>query len=424
MVTFATLWRCIRPFAQPLALLLSLFFAPATTSRLVNVTVDDTFGDPNTGLHPVYSPNQPTPWNPGSPDQTCPQCKIRPSTLNLSQVYKQTWQDAMYKPPAPSPTITFSFSGSAVYVFNIVPNNLPGTVTFANISFTIDGENVGSFTHTPDNSSDILYNHLVYSNTILQDGLHTLIMSAGGDAQSLILFDYLLYTTESNSTTSFPSLGGSHSASVGAIVGAVVGGIVLALLGVVIAVSCLRIRRRTRVQPTLNLKRISLTAAEWQDTSHDRSRNSMGVYRCRDARMPGGRYFAQRTIPITPFFSPTMRPHDHSATHSLPRPLSVDYGSDVRPPLDVTPTSTAAWSSKRRAELTLRLSALHRRMSFLSSTAPSRSEFSGGSGTEIEIRELQAEIAELRRVLAGLSAQFADGRTRESDPLPLYTATT
>ncbi|KAM5532361.1 hypothetical protein V8D89_013955 [Ganoderma adspersum] len=414
MFSPATPWRCTRPFSQPLVLFLSLFFAPATSS-LVNITVDDTFGDPNTGLSPAYLPNQPTPWHPGSPTGTCPQCNIQPSTLDLSQIYNKTWHDATRKPSAVPPTITISFSGSAVYVFNIVPNTLSGTVTNADISFAIDNEYVGSFIRHADNTSDILYNHLVYSNTTLQDGIHTLVMSAGGTGQSLILFDYLIYTTESNSTTLFPPPSGSQSIPVGAIIGAVVGGIALALLGVVIAVSCLRIRRRTRPQPTLNLKRISLTPGGYDDAQHDRTGSNLGVYRGRGPVMTGGNYFAQPTVPTAPFFPPMMRPSNRS-----PHLSSVDYGSDAPPP-DVEPTSTAGWSSKRRAELTRRLGALHRRMSFLSSTAPSRSEFSVGSGTEMEIRELKAEIAELRRLLVGLSAQFPDGRGRESDPLPLYT---
>ena len=381
----------------------------------MNITVDDTFGDPDTGLSPAYLPNQPTPWHPGSPTGTCPQCNIQPSTLDLSQIYNKTWHDATNKPPAVPPTITVSFSGSAVYVFNIVPNKLSGTVTNTDISFTIDNEYVGSFIRHADNTSDILYNHPVYSNTTLQDDVHTLVMSAGGTGQSLILFDYLIYTTESNRTLSSPPPSGSKLIPVGGIIGAVLGGVALALLGGVIAVSCLRIRRRTRLRPTLNLKRISLTPGGDEDSLHDHAGSRLGVYRGRGPGLTGGYYFAQPTVPTAPFLPPMIRPSNR--TPHLP---SVDYGSDAPPP-DVEPTSTAGWSSKRRSELTRRLGALHRRMSFLSSTAPSRSEFSIGSGTEIEIRELQAEIAELRRLLAGLSAQFADGRGRASDTLPLYT---
>ena len=58
-------------------------------------------------------------------------------------------------------------------------------------------------------------------------------------------------------------------------------------------------------------------------------------------------------------------------------------------------------------------------MSFLSSTTPSRSQVSDRNGTEMEIMELRAEIAELRRVLPGLSGHPGDGR---GDLLPVYTA--
>ncbi|KAI1796623.1 hypothetical protein LXA43DRAFT_1057509 [Ganoderma leucocontextum] len=402
MVSSAISWRPIRPF--------------------VNITVDDRLGDPNTGLSPVYLPTEPMTWNVGSPHENCTRCRIQPWTLDLNQIHERTWHDATHTPTLTPATITVSFTGSAVYVFNIVPNTLPDTTTFANISFTIDGKYVGSFTRAPDSSSAILYNYLVYRNTTLKNGLHTLVMSAGGGTKSLVLFDYLLYTTDINGTTSSPPQPSSSGAPVGAILGAVVGGVALALLGVVIGVSCLRIRRRTRPKPTL--KRIILPNGGHEDDRDGHPGGDMGVYRGRGG---SGAYFAQPMIPTVPISSPMMRPLNRSATHSPPHLApAVYYGSDAHPSLfdtDVESHSTAGWSSKRRAELTQRLGALHRRMSLLSSsTAPSRSQVSGGSGTETEIRELEAEIAELRRVLASLSEQFADERVSRSDPLPVYTA--
>ena len=415
----------LSPVAQSLVLFLALFSVPAASS-LVNVTVDDQLGDPNTGLFPVYLPVQPPTWHAGSPMENCTGCKIQPYTLDLNQIHARTWHDATHTPPDTPATITVSFSGSAVYVFNIVPNSLPGTATFTNISFAIDGEHVYSFLHAPDPSSIILYNYPVYSNTTLQDGLHTLVMSAGGDTKSLVLFDYLIYTTESNATTLIPPTNNhaessSSGARVGAIVGGVLGGVALAVLGVVIAVSCVRVRRRTRPQPTV--RQINLTYGEDEDGLDGEDGwhpDLSGVHR---GKRGSHAFFAQPTIPTASFFPITMRSLSRSTTHSPPHLASSgNYGPDPRPPhfdTPVEPTSTARWSSKRRAELTRRLEALHRRMSFLSSTTPSRSQVSDRNGTEMEIMELRAEIAELRRVLPGLSGHPGDGR---GDLLPVYTA--
>ena len=85
----------------------------------------------------------------------------------------------------------------------------------------------------------------------------------------------------------------------------------------------------------------------------------------------------------------------------------------------MSPSDTARWSAKRRAELTQRLETLQRRHSILSSEHPYRSsltpsmsvsmrqtEFSMGSGTRRAVEELEAEIAELRGALADLSARL------------------
>ena len=111
----------------------------------MNVTVDDQLGDRTTGLLPEYLPNDGT-WHVGSQTEDCPTCKIKPSTLDLSQIHEQTWHDATHSPPLTPATVTVHFNGSAVYVFNILPNTLFNTTTFVNITFTIDGEDAGIFT--------------------------------------------------------------------------------------------------------------------------------------------------------------------------------------------------------------------------------------------------------------------------------------
>ncbi|KAM5539236.1 hypothetical protein V8D89_007109 [Ganoderma adspersum] len=246
--------------------------------RLVNVSVDDQHGDLTTGLVPEYLPSDGTVWHVGSPTEDCPTCNIKPSTLDLDQIYDQTWHDGTNYPPGPPATITVQFTGSAVYVFNILPNTLIDTDTYTNISFSIDGEDAASFIHTPNSRSTILYNQLVYQNATLQHGLHTLVMSAAGNS-SLILFDYLLYTTQTNDTTptlitiinnstqyssfntpstymattrtSTPSASSRPTSSttpIGAVVGGVVGGLSL-LLWVATGVLILHRRRASPKHP-------------------------------------------------------------------------------------------------------------------------------------------------------------------------------
>ena len=243
-------------------------FSPVA-AELVNITIDD--GDLTTKTILDYEPNGGT-WHAGSPAENCTSCKITPATFDLSQIHDQTWHDATHTPGLAPATVTAHFNGSAVYVFNILPNTLFNTTTFVNITFTIDGEDVGTFTRTPDSTSTILYNQLVYQNAALQDRPHILVMTAGGDTKSLFLFDYLLYTTQGNDSTTTtnsvpvstvqpplstntptslsqsPSESASHT-PVGAIVGGVVGGVAV-LLGIVAAALLLRKRRSPRSNST------------------------------------------------------------------------------------------------------------------------------------------------------------------------------
>lgn len=182
-----------------LFLSLSLLFPGLVLSDLVNITVDDQLGDPSTGLAPEYSPKVGS-WHLGSPSEDCPSCSILPSMLDLTQIHDETWLDATYWPSDDPAAVAVHFTGSAVYVFNIVPNTLRAD-TFTNISFSIDGGDITLFTHSPDPSNTILYKHLVYQSAF-NHAPHTLVMTPANN--SLILFDYLIYTTLSNDNTTSP----------------------------------------------------------------------------------------------------------------------------------------------------------------------------------------------------------------------------
>lgn len=235
---------------------LTLFFirlALPAAAISVNVTVDDTFGNSDGSVIPTYFPANDT-WHVGSPSEQCNICAIKPSELDTSQILDRSWHHATYFIDIPI-QVRITFRGTAVYVYNVVPNFLPnGAITFVNETFTLDGETVGHFSHIPDDSSSkILYNQLVYANMTLSDSLHTLIMSASGLEPSLIFFDYLLYTTEAERTasaaataTSDTSLSSTPPSSsqqpMGAVAGGVVGGV--ALLVLVAALLIFRLRHR------------------------------------------------------------------------------------------------------------------------------------------------------------------------------------
>lgn len=78
---------------------------------LVNVTIDDQFGDPSTGQHIAYSPEDA--WQVG---QTCQACTAKPTPAE--DAYLGTWSDASFNP-----------SGNAT-------NDVPGQVIKASVSFT------------------------------------------------------------------------------------------------------------------------------------------------------------------------------------------------------------------------------------------------------------------------------------------------
>ena len=153
---------------------------------------------------PTYLPQDNKTWHAGTPTENCTICAIQPSELAVDQILDQTWHHGTYFIGTPI-SVEVTFTGTAVYVYNVVPNTLPGADTQVNISFAIDGETVGTFFHPNDSSSIILYNHLVYSHASLSNTPHTLVMSASGDQESLIFFDYLLFTTDVDNPSSSPT---------------------------------------------------------------------------------------------------------------------------------------------------------------------------------------------------------------------------
>ncbi|KAM5544809.1 hypothetical protein V8D89_001707 [Ganoderma adspersum] len=461
--------------------------SPVALAELVNVTVDDQLGDRTTGLLPEYTPNDGT-WHVGSPSENCSSCKITPATFDLSQIHDQTWHDATHSPGLAPATVTVRFNGSAVYVYNVLPNTLAKTTTFVNISFALDGAPAGSFARPPDASSTILYNQLVYRNVGLEDGPHTLVMSAGGTSKSLFLFDYLLYSTQGNGSTTInggpvstaasdpssssstgtptnlaqSSSPSSSSTPVGAIVGGVVGGAVI-LLGILAVVLLLR-RRTMRSRPVRIEARARTTGYRHGEGSENDgflispssifppSEPSMSTRSVDGPFASTGTSVGTRNFPSYALDSSEFELASGAGSRPSPDPMALHPPIAVARPIPNFATGNFAaaagpaeseslapsadsdvdrWSSKRRAELTLRLENLQRTRSILSSSEPpygssGPTEYSVGSGTQRAMGELEAEIAELRVALVALTARLADsaaGDERERGPresLPAY----
>ena len=246
-----------------------LCYAALVSPALVNRTIDDELGDSVTGVVPSYLPINS--WVQGS---RCKGCRITPA-VDPHQPLDSTWHDTIYTPGGQERRIQARFTGSAVYVFNLIANDVPRVkTTFTNLTFFINNTLVGHYLHTPDGSSPrIQYRVPVYVNDSLPYAEHTLDIVAGGVQDSRVLFDFIAYTSRSEdgdgvagmmsspqsstqsqdplpSTTTSATQNDASSASgqshtailVGSIVGAVVG-VIAALLTLTIGLCILRRRR-------------------------------------------------------------------------------------------------------------------------------------------------------------------------------------
>ncbi|KZV89137.1 hypothetical protein EXIGLDRAFT_695822 [Exidia glandulosa HHB12029] len=164
--------------------------------RARNVTIDDMGGDGLTGAIPSYvATGNASPWR-IRPADPCSLCKANPDG---TRIHLGTWHDGTYEPGGGSSTVSFFFTGRAIYIYGILTNSVPGNNEI-HLQFHIDGSPVGRFDRKPDTSSGAptyVYNQVVYANSSLVDsGEHNfLIVNGGGSEESLFLFDYAVYTT-------------------------------------------------------------------------------------------------------------------------------------------------------------------------------------------------------------------------------------
>ncbi|KIK61855.1 hypothetical protein GYMLUDRAFT_42271 [Collybiopsis luxurians FD-317 M1] len=222
-------------------LLCPIFFFefPVTSAVGVNRSIDDTLGDSVTGQRPTYLPSTSGVWE----DNTCSGCALAPP---ISSAFQDTYTAATYNPDLKNISISFDFTGTAIYIFLILANDPdPGISASTAVNITLDGKLTDTFTHTP-NSSDraFLFNEsaLAFSKTGMKNISHQMVISTSGlNSNYYLNFDYALYTFQGATTTtlsssvsptpssSSSSLSSSSSSSsstpIGAIVGGVVGGI-------------------------------------------------------------------------------------------------------------------------------------------------------------------------------------------------------
>ncbi|RPD64606.1 hypothetical protein L226DRAFT_40164 [Lentinus tigrinus ALCF2SS1-7] len=166
-------WTC----ACLIFVLLRADWALAASNR----TIDD--ADPQV----TYFPSDQ--WSQGS---TCSGCLVK---LDPSQTFDGTWHDTSHHTTDSQPRfMQVKFTGTAVYVFNVLANANLDTSTTTSLQFTLDGTEDGTFLHTPSGSPNPVFSAVVYSRDGLDNTEHTLKMQATDTPDSVILFDFILFT--------------------------------------------------------------------------------------------------------------------------------------------------------------------------------------------------------------------------------------
>ncbi|KZV85336.1 hypothetical protein EXIGLDRAFT_753387 [Exidia glandulosa HHB12029] len=191
--------------ARAAALLATALYISCAVGITFNVTIDDTAGDALTGETPTYL-NAPGPktWHARPLVDPCPGCTVNPDPTRMKM---NTWHDGMsltasLGSTAQTNSVSFGFTGTAVYIYCVLVNNVAAAIADTHVLFSIDGDQVGAFDHTQVRGQEtFMYNHLVYSNQTISMGRHEFTMSSRQGTNSLILFDYALYTTSDDSAS-------------------------------------------------------------------------------------------------------------------------------------------------------------------------------------------------------------------------------
>ncbi|SJL05382.1 uncharacterized protein ARMOST_08749 [Armillaria ostoyae] len=177
-------------------------FSSSALATLVNVTVDDQNGDPTTRDTISYTPADA--WVVNSP---CNNCSTQ---VDASKAWNETWHVGKFSNKSTSVLqASYPFSGTAVYVNCILAHTAEHPTGRSDMTFFIDGVQVGIYSSEPDTSSPGYdYNVTVFAHERLSSGRHIIQIQSGhiGGSASLILLDSIIYSHDDDdqSTTSAP----------------------------------------------------------------------------------------------------------------------------------------------------------------------------------------------------------------------------
>jgi len=187
---------------------IALLFQFALASH-VNVTIDDKFGDSQTGTQITYLP--PGAWHDG--EQPCSKCIAH---LDPSQLHNGTWHDSTFNPqpgsnddPNQVLSASVTFNGSALYVYCVIAHSSSSPDGHSDMIFSIDNEVVGTFAQAPTTGHHPTYQYRVpvYVNHSMPAGIHTFTLQNGrmGGQKSLVLLDSIMYTQHTDGEVRYTS---------------------------------------------------------------------------------------------------------------------------------------------------------------------------------------------------------------------------
>ncbi|EJD46574.1 hypothetical protein AURDEDRAFT_124003 [Auricularia subglabra TFB-10046 SS5] len=195
---------------------------PCTYAALTNITIDDTYGDPQTGLRPEYAPE--SAWF-----EQLASTKSLESTWNWTDVHSNSLHLVDFQTAS---NISIRFNGSTIRAFFAV-----WPVQDIRLSFYLDGASdpSGVYEKRAIASPELpphFYNQELFQSDVLRGEEHTLSIEV--DQSKYVAFDYAIYTIgdessaggESSNTpgtskegTSPGSTGSGSSINLGAAVG-------------------------------------------------------------------------------------------------------------------------------------------------------------------------------------------------------------
>ncbi|KAF9269257.1 hypothetical protein L218DRAFT_994161 [Marasmius fiardii PR-910] len=431
--------RCSRRF-----LLGSQYFlllgASTALAALQLRTIDDEFGDSSMGVQPVYFPTRA--WYQGA---NCTTCQLPPQPPNESLASQGTWHGSFYESAKAEyrPGISFSFTGTALSVWCIIPNpnytqqhhHTPPTsapTIIYRVFFILDGIALTeNFTHSSDLSDVFQYNVSIFSIENLSNTSHSFTMvTSSTDPGSSVLFDYATYLNFQDTPATFPiftkrdAVNTGSKVSIGVIIGAVLGGLFFVIIIILAVWYHLRWKRRQRPAESRGGAQIR--------TNKPPNRFTVDPFILDPPRSTLPRYHDYSPGPSS--FSSSQTPSNPSQAGS-----SSGGGSRYGPlvPLQPLRSSSSPALSPSTSNEVLRGHGAPALSSISSPTSPVSQNSNGNSGPSQESanrnasssrrhdrrhrhhRHRQREhIAEMRREVANLGAQYHELLARMEQPLP------